>query len=305
MFGGRTFYLLSLAVLFNGGLAYAQETSESAEVSMEDYSDTFQEKFFEALKQKGIENYDRAITLFMECKEMDRESSVLDHELAKAYMASGDHQMAENHAVAALNKEPSNLWYASTLLDIVDKKGGSFESVRAAVPYNDRELRENLATIYMERDDYESAQFVLNGVTLSAQGNILMFRIKEALAGKSEMEAPEKEAISNNGDPMSTYRKGIGELMEKGDFATVEMVSREAMELFPAQPFFYYVNGMALNKMVKHKEAAGILEEALDYLLDDDQELINNIHKELAIAYTGLGNSSKANMYLSKLKSGS
>lgn len=42
--------------------ACAQE-EESAEISLELYSDEFQEYFFEALKQKGIENYDKAINL--------------------------------------------------------------------------------------------------------------------------------------------------------------------------------------------------------------------------------------------------
>jgi len=42
----------------------------------------------------------------------------------------------------------------------------------------------------------------------------------------------------------------------------------------------------------------------LDFLIDDI-ELGNNIYRELANAHTILGNSSKANMYLSKIKSGS
>jgi hypothetical protein len=47
-----------------------------------------------------------------------------------------------------------------------------------------------------------------------------------------------------------------------------------------------------------------VLEEGLNYLLDDPV-LEEGIYKALAAAYTGMGNTSKANMYLSKLKSGS
>jgi hypothetical protein len=61
---------------------------------------------------------------------------------------------------------------------------------------------------------------------------------------------------------------------------------------------------MGLNRSGKQKEATEVLETALDFLIDDI-ELGNNIYRELANVYTFLGNSSKANMYLSKIKSGS
>jgi len=77
----KPFYLL-LGILFLGLVfvptsCYAQEKpseiniEDSAEVFLEEYSDDFEEAFFEALKQKGIENYDRAINLFLECKRLD------------------------------------------------------------------------------------------------------------------------------------------------------------------------------------------------------------------------------------------
>ncbi|MEP1982646.1 MAG: hypothetical protein ABJJ07_03210 [Maribacter dokdonensis] len=74
------------------------------------------------------------------------------------------------------------------------------------------------------------------------------------------------------------------------------------MESFPSQPYFYYANGAALNSIQKHKDAIEILEGALDYLIDDIP-LENAIYKELVKAYTATNNTSKANMYLSKIKS--
>lgn len=78
--------------------------------------------------------------------------------------------------------------------------------------------------------------------------------------------------------------------------------TEEAMESFPSQPYFYYANGAALNSIQKHKDAIEILEGALDYLIDDIP-LENAIYKELVKAYTATNNTSKANMYLSKIKS--
>ena len=75
------------------------------------------------------------------------------------------------------------------------------------------------------------------------------------------------------------------------------------MENFPSQPFFYYANGTALNRSQEYNDAIEILETALDYLIDDIV-LENKIYKELANAYTAINNTTKANMYLSKIKLG-
>ncbi|NNL03175.1 MAG: hypothetical protein HKP39_12950, partial [Eudoraea sp.] len=82
-----------LGIFIFSQLNYAQE-EESAEVYLEDYTDEFQEAFFEALKQKGIENYDKAINLFLECKRLDITSNVVDFELANSYLANKQPIMA-------------------------------------------------------------------------------------------------------------------------------------------------------------------------------------------------------------------
>lgn len=308
MFGCRPIFLLCLTVLLTATMGLSQEFSESAELTLEDHSDAFQEKFFEALKQKGIENHDRAIKLLLECREIEGQNAVVDHELAKAYITLGDYPTAQGHALTAVNRDPTNFWYASTLVEIMEKKGESFDLVRSTIPYANTGLRENLAKVYMDRGDYENAHFVLKGLELSKEGNILMLRIREAKEMLVGEEAEKQKGPLKNApvsDPVAEYRTEIAKLMAKEDFSAVQNVSQEALELFPLQPFFYYANGMALNKSAKYKEAVAILEAGLDFLLDEDRELARNIHKELAIAYTGLGNSSKANMYLSKLKTGS
>ena len=55
-------FALGLVLIPRSGCAQDDEIREegSADVFLEEYTDEFQEKFFEALKQKGIENYDRA-----------------------------------------------------------------------------------------------------------------------------------------------------------------------------------------------------------------------------------------------------
>ena len=80
------------------------------------------------------------------------------------------------------------------------------------------------------------------------------------------------------------------------------IVSSEALDNYPTQPEFYYLKGVALNKLQKFEMAKNVLEEGLGYLLDNKQ-LENNIYNELVFAYNGLNNVEKAKEYQQKINS--
>ena len=58
--------------------------SEPEEVAAID--DDFQNNYYEALKQKGIENYDRAIESLQKCLKIQPENPVLFFEIGKNYL---------------------------------------------------------------------------------------------------------------------------------------------------------------------------------------------------------------------------
>lgn len=281
------------------------EVEESAEVFLEEYSDDFQENFFEALKQKGIENYDKAINLLLKCKQIDADNIVVDHELAKAYLLDKKYILAKEYGLATVNAEPGNLWYLSTLVQILRKQGNSLELIKPDIPYTNNKLQENLALVYYRSKNYKEAQSILKGIKRTSFTEELSIKIEDSLeqiyAYNKQREQP-KPVIAEE-SPLDSYKTKIGTLISKNDFLGLEKMATEALESFPSQPYFYYAKGLALNKSTKNKQAISVLEEALDYMLDD-QELTNKIHQEIANAYIALGNTSKANMYLSKIKTG-
>ena len=301
-------FALGLVLIPRSGCAQDDEIREegSADVFLEEYTDEFQEKFFEALKQKGIENYDRAINLFLECKRLDPDNSVLDHELAKAYLASKQLDLAQQYGIAALNARPDNFWVLNNLVDIAQRQGLDLDVVKDRIPYNNAKLQENLATIYFKRENYESALKILNGMQVSAFSKDLSSRINSSMENRENAKIKKDTIVVTveKENPMDVYISNIAGYLAKSDFINAASVSGEALENFPAQPYFYYAYGLSLNKVKKYKEAIDILESGLDYLLDDVY-LANKMYKELVDAINALGNSSKANMYLSKLKSGS
>lgn len=277
----------------------------SAEVFLEEYTDEFQDKFFEALKQKGIENYDRAINLLLECKQLDKANSVIDHELAKAYLADKQFVSAQESAISAVMSEPENLWYLTTLVDILQIQGNPIEAIRDNIPYANTSLQQNLALIYYQQKDYENALIILKGLKSNAFSTDLSSKIQDAVEAKEQSKEVVKQVLpvnTANDNPLVEYQTKLEDLMAKEDFGALEQLSEEALENFPVQPFFYYARGLALNKRLKHQEAIMALEMGLEYWLEDEG-LLNKMYEELVIAYTALGNAGKANAYQNKIKS--
>ncbi len=308
---------LSIFICFIGLLlipTYAQEPTpdidveESAEVFLEDYSDDFQENFFEALKQKGIENYDRAINLLLECKRLDAENRVVDHELAKVYLKEKQYPLAEEYALTALTSEPENLWYADTFVEILRKQGKSIENVRTELPFGYPKFNENLALIYFKKKEYQTALSILKGAKKSNFTADLSSKINDSIekqqalitSSSFSVDATDDDEESNSFDQYKTRIQGF---LGANDLLLLQQVSEEALESYPSQPFLYYAQGYALNKNSKHLEAIEMLETGLDYMLGD-VSLANKFYQELSDAYNSLNNSVKANMYLRKIKPG-
>ena len=305
-------FIVILVLFVTPLMLHSQEEKEinvaqSAEVFLEEYSDDFQENFFEALKQKGIENYDKAVNLLLKCKQLDSQNRVVDHELAKAYYEDKKYTIGEGYAIEALISEPDNPWYLETLVDILEKQGNSIAVATSRIPYDNPKLKENLALTYFKRGKYETALTVLKEVSKTSFSEDLTTKINDSV----EKRNARRIATSVTGEnlnvaatnPMQDYQLKIKGLMRTSSHAILLQVSEEALETYPSQPFFYYAHGYALNKNNTHKEAIEVLEAGLDYLVND-VALANQFYTELAAAYTAASNTVKANMYLSKIKPG-
>jgi tetratricopeptide (TPR) repeat protein len=199
----KLFYLVLALECLISIPVYAQEKEpeidieKSAEVFLEAYSDEFQENFFEALKQKGIENYDRAINYFLECKRLDANNVVIDHELAKTYLADKKYNLAQDYAVAALISEPENLWYLNTLIEALDKQGNTFENLEMSILADNAKLQENLAVVYFRNSKYDEALVVLENLKKTPFLDDLASKINDSLEKRAERSKKMSFSVSN------------------------------------------------------------------------------------------------------------
>ncbi len=317
MIKGFKYGLLVCGVLVLPRSLYAQNQNEepeinveeSAEVFLEAYNDDFQVNFFEALKQKGIENYDRAVNFLLECKKLDAGNSVIDHELAKVYLNDKKYTLAQEYALVAVRAEPENLWYLDTLVKVLDKQGNTIDNLQLGTLTEASIFQQNLAIVFFNTNKYESALSVLKNLKKTPFLDDLTSKINDSLRKKNEKGQIEIKTtvINNSTESTSTiedYKRKIENYIASNSIDALTKISNDALESFPSQPYFYFAQGYALNKSGNHKSAIDILEASLDFFVGDDIPMANKIFTELSEAYNGINNSVKANMYLRKIKPG-
>lgn len=408
-------------------------------------SDAYKELFFEALKQKGIENYDRAIKALLKCIEIDDTESVLFYELGKNYNSLKDYDLAEKALKKAIFITPDNEWYLDELYEVYAKQNdysNAIKMVKLLVKYH-TDYKEDLATLYIKIKNYSDALKILDELDQELGVSIIRDSIRNKIYSETGSkkdqiknlekrmdENPDQEAnylaliyrysennekekafetakklleINPNSqlvhlalykfylDKNSTnkalesmkivlksniinpeaklmvftdfvdfvkenphYETDLIELtvligdndsksyielaqyylttgdkinalkyyenalrLESENFGVLRNIlllyidleryefakekSNEALDRYPSQPLFYLINGVALNKLNREKEAIDILEIGLDYIIDDTNMEID-FYKQLSIAHGLLNNTGKAKAFSDKVK---
>ena len=73
--------------------------------------------------------------------------------------------------------------------------------------------------------------------------------------------------------------------LESNEFNQASKLSLKGLEVFPAQPILYLLNGIANNKMKNEGQAIESLETGLDYIFDDIK-MEYDFYQQLSISYT-------------------
>ncbi|MFC4722928.1 tetratricopeptide repeat protein [Geojedonia litorea] len=406
--------------------------------------DEYQELFFEALKQKGIENYQRAVDALLKCINLKSTDAVVFYELGKNYNLLKNFGAAEDALKKAIAKEPDNEWYLDELYAVYvqqNETDKAIKTIKQLVKYHP-DYKQDLVSLYIKAKKYNDALDLLDELDKSLGINDerdylrnqifeitgddknrikhleerlknypdneinylnLIYRYSET--GKSDkafeiakqlltrnpnsqlvhlalykfyMDAndpsnainsmkvvltsseinpdakakvlndfvnfvskhPEYEKdlvevtalVGNDNSPktlieLAQYHLKIGDKEkalsyfedllkeEPNNFSALKDVvllqldlnldeqaakkSEQALELYPAQPIFYLVNGVANNKLKKSKKAIQSLETGLDYIIDDTK-MEADFYTQLSLAYQLDNNIAKSNAFAKK-----
>lgn len=102
----KSLLYLVLLVIGNASALLAQAQAADTEGD----STKFQNYFYESLKQKGIENYDKAIVSLKQCLKIAPENATVHFELGKNYLALKQYRDAYFSFEQAAKIEPTNKW---------------------------------------------------------------------------------------------------------------------------------------------------------------------------------------------------
>lgn len=149
-----------LVLLSNPALSWGQ--TEPEEIKLDD--NKFKDYFFEALKQKSIENYDKAIVALERCLKIDANNATIYHELGKNYLALKEYRNAYSSFEKANILDPTNKWFLIGMYDVdyaTKDYADGIKIINKLIPF-DPKFKEDLTSLYMNTGEFDKALALIN-----------------------------------------------------------------------------------------------------------------------------------------------
>lgn len=304
-----------------------------------DVSDEFQTQFFEALKQKGIENHERAITALNRCVALQPDKAVLYFERGKNQAALKQYDLAESDYLKSLELKPDDQDVLELLYDVNFKQRDYEEAegvIKKLIIFNSQ-YKEDLAKLYTATKRYDEALDLIEELDVEKGSDIYRDQMKNRLymlSGNTDRQVKEiKKSIATSPKSESEYLKLIflyseqGEVQKAYDTALeLQKINPEADEVHLALYKFYLDDGKTpeaiasmlrvieskrMEPQLKHR----VLNDFLNFVSDnpsfepqlekaiiafDTQVANSNIYQSLAQYYIKKGSKTKALPYLTR-----
>ena len=230
-------------MIATGGLWAQDPLSDINTDDLGNVSDEFQETFFEALKQKGIENYELALSALNKAEKLagsdSERKAVVQFEKAKNLRHLERFEEAEENLLSVIQEIGEKMDVMEELYNLYyDQK--DFES---AIPLvlklskRDDDYKEDLANLYFHTRRYDEALELLDELDLSwgesAYRDSLRRRIY-SLTGNSEGAIKNLESkIDSNPRNEQDYLNLIYLYSQEGDSEKAFEMARELLEQIP------------------------------------------------------------------------
>ncbi|MFD1603258.1 tetratricopeptide repeat protein [Flavobacterium artemisiae] len=127
-------------------------------------TDEYQDSFYESLKQKGIENYDKAIVSLEKCIKLKPNDAVAYFELGKNYLSLKQYQNAQTAFEKATQLDPKNKWFWLGIYDVSFETKNyplAIETIQKIIVF-DEEYKDDLISLYMITNQYDKALTAIN-----------------------------------------------------------------------------------------------------------------------------------------------
>mgnify|MGYP003674290719 CR=1 FL=1 len=226
--------------------SYAQvDFNKRPDDDLGNVEDEFQEHFFEALKQKGIENYNRAVDALHKCLNLDSKKPVIYFELGKNYNKLKNFGAAEENLKKAIDMQPDNVWFLDELYDVYfqqDDIKNALKTIKQLVKYHP-DYKEDLASLYVREERYKQALDILDEMDaeygLSESRDTMRNDIYSITGNAEDRIENLEQRIANNPNNEDNYLKLIYRYSQTGDRKNAFKAAKNLLEVKPDSKFVH------------------------------------------------------------------
>jgi len=305
--------IIFLGIGFFPSFCYAQNIDKQEELDLK-----FQEHFFEALKQTATNNYTKAIESLENCYQIDSVNLAVEFELSKNYLSLKKYFEAQIFIDNALEKEPENRYLLKHKVSILKAQrnyNDAIEIQKQLVKIKPSAADE-LVLLYIQNREFENAEKLIAEIEEKALASLRINRFKNYLINRKKVAKKKTnttvkpienigiESLRKQYQENKSYKTLLEILkydIENSLFEMLHVDCENALELYPAQPLLYRLNGFALNKLKKYNEAIDVLTIGIDFVIDNI-EMEVDFYNQLIISYEGLNNKKEALKFQQKVE---
>lgn len=266
-----------LGLLFAGSPLIAQEPDkpvvEMAQDDLGNVTDAFQEQFYEALKQKAIENYDKAIDALVQCLALRPDEAVVYLELGKNYNALQQYSQASVYLEKGRKAAPEN---EQMLEELYTTYYRNKEFDRALPVVQDlaqlnSAFSEDLVNLYIENEKFDAALELLDSLDEAKGSSTYRESLRrQVYARTNNVEAQVsdlQENIEENPQDEKDYLNLIFVYSESGQIDKAYETAQKLLEVNPDSQLVH----LALYKFYIADNEPEKAVNSMEMLLSSDQ----------------------------------
>jgi predicted Zn-dependent protease len=301
---------LCLLLVCAFSISYSQDDSLTLLEDSDDVLIKFENHYFEALKYKAIGNNSLAIIELEKCQQVFPNDKSVDFEFSKNYFDLRKYIQAELYIDKALQQNSDNYWFLELAKKIQLKQYNYSKAIelQQKIILQKPKFTEDLVLIYIQASELEKAQKLIEELEIKGFSSSRLTRFKKTVSSRNRNETKQrivetknasledlKESFKSN-KQFDILKKILQEEFILKNREGLYKYSSQGLELFPAQPYVYLMNGKALISQEKYKDAIDVLMNGIDFVIDD-REMMVQCYQQLAIGYEAIGKNKKAENY--------
>jgi tetratricopeptide (TPR) repeat protein len=172
---------------------FAQENPDAIAL----VGDQLENNFYEAVKQRGIENYDKAIVSIQKCIEKEPKNAAFQYELGKNYLSLKNYVDAESAFKKAIELDNKQRWYWNGLYDVYYQTKDfqkSIPIVEKLIEF-DPNMKEDLVSLFMNTNQHGKALDLLKDMESKSKLTSTMEFYKLKIQESNTYSKPQKEQL--------------------------------------------------------------------------------------------------------------